>query len=499
MAFSFLFLAISMTGQTDLNSLKRAVKNDACHLIQKLDSNIKFNSEEEKYYTAICLYKTGKTKASISLFEDLYPAYLKVNTAFWLARGHAKMDEASKAMSYLNNIPKNALNVGMLSNPEFEKLSASNKAFQKLKAEITPGFNFWTAVLSFTAAIGFILSFLFFMGKTSFTIGSGWMGLILFSFSTILTSYILMWTRYSTEFPYLNNVWNSFIYLIGPATYFYVLSIFKEETKNITLLKHFAFPFLCILMMTPLIFGFRSTITGNLFRIGSSAHLMIGHLCLYTFLVYNLIQNDWQVDTNIKRWSEFIIKGLGLFTVAFVSYFVLVNTSFFNPQWDYAVSGVMAAGILTIGYMGLIQKRIFSSEPIEKFIPTTKYKSSSLTQSASQSIVRKMEILMKEQQVFKENELRLDDLASYLDISRHQLSQVINEHYGINFFEFINSRRIAHVKYMLENPKYDHYTIQQLAFEAGFNNKASFNRYFKREYGLTPSAFRIKVSEEGRQ
>ena len=98
--------------------------------------------------------------------------------------------------------------------------------------------------------------------------------------------------------------------------------------------------------------------------------------------------------------------------------------------------------------------------------------------------------------VFKENELRLADLAAYLDVSYHQLSQVINEHYGVNFFELINSYRVEYVKRLLADPNYSHYTIIQIAFEAGFNNKASFNRYFKKEIGMTPSAFRIKKRSE---
>jgi AraC-like DNA-binding protein len=47
---------------------------------------------------------------------------------------------------------------------------------------------------------------------------------------------------------------------------------------------------------------------------------------------------------------------------------------------------------------------------------------------------------------------------------------------------------------VLANPDYAHFTIIQIAYEAGFNNKASFNKYFKREIGMTPSAYRIKES-----
>ena len=47
---------------------------------------------------------------------------------------------------------------------------------------------------------------------------------------------------------------------------------------------------------------------------------------------------------------------------------------------------------------------------------------------------------------------------------------------------------------LLADPAYGNHPILQIAYEAGFNNKASFNRYFKSEVGLTPSAYRIKES-----
>ena len=157
---------------------------------------------------------------------------------------------------------------------------------------------------------------------------------------------------------------------------------------------------------------------------------------------------------------------------------------------------VMGLGILIIAYMGLLQKRVFSSEPISSIISIQKYQSSSLTAGASESIKKRLERLLTEEQVFKENELRLDDLASYLDISRHQLSQVINEHYKVNFFELLNKYRVDYVRKVLSDPAYANYTIIQIAYEAGFNNKASFNKYFKREMGITPSAYRMKEGSE---
>jgi AraC-like DNA-binding protein len=319
-------------------------------------------------------------------------------------------------------------------------------------------------------------------GRSRFSDGERWLAAAVFAFSIIMLSYVLIWTRYVTIFPYLNNVWQFLTLCVGPSLYFYLKATFKEEITRREVLLHFIVPAVSLLLTLPAIlrnFGVPNPFPADFWRIGSASTLLTGQLLFYAIYISLITRNEWQVDGNIRTWTRMISRGMWVYTLAFLSYFILVSTSFFNPEWDYAISFTMAVGILGIAYMGLIQKRVFRSEPITAFLPVQKYQSSSLTPGASESIRKRLEELLDEQQVFKENELRLDDLAAYLDISRHQLSQVINEHFRVNFFELVNRYRVAYVKRVLLDPHYAKHTIIQLAFEAGFNNKASFNRYFK--------------------
>lgn len=156
--------------------------------------------------------------------------------------------------------------------------------------------------------------------------------------------------------------------------------------------------------------------------------------------------------------------------------------------------------ILGIGLFGLIQPNVFKSMTIaQAIVPIKKYRTSGMTAQASASLQRELEELMTVQEVFKENELRLDDLASYLNASKHHVSQVINEHYEKNFFDFVNTYRVNFVAQRLSDPKYEKSTIIQLAFEAGFNNKVSFNRAFKSKFDKTPSAYRKSKKDERNQ
>jgi len=487
--------------QLDEQALQQAVFEQDCASIAHQLDTMHLNTEDAFFYAGVCRYRFGELPQAIALFEQAYlhNPQKRERTTYWLAKTHAANGTDSLAMAYIEQLPEYWLTFENLNNSDFLKLASSNEAFHQLLEQKRPGFNIWTGLLGSIALIGFLLGILLLASRSNFTRGEKWLALLVLASSIILLSYVLIWTNYNYYFPYLNNCWQFLTFLIGPAVYFYLQSVFKADYTRKEILLHLIIP-TCILLLTlPTIllsFHIRLGVSRDFFNAGSSSEMMVAHLVFYTALIIRLIHNDWQVDDNIRKWSRIISYGFAAYTLAFLSYFVLAGTTFFNPQWDYAISLVMALGILTIAYMGLIQKQVFSSKPIEDYLPVKKYQSSMLTDSAKQTIKRKMRHLLKEQHVFKENELRLDDLAAYLDISRHQLSQVINESYGVNFFELINSYRVEHVKTLLGDESYEHYTIQQIAFESGFNNKASFNRYFKKACGLTPSAYRLKMNDE---
>ncbi len=99
---------------------------------------------------------------------------------------------------------------------------------------------------------------------------------------------------------------------------------------------------------------------------------------------------------------------------------------------------------------------------------------------------------MTEEKPYLQNELRLKDLADSTELTPHQLSHLINDHYKCSFFDFINEYRVKEAKVLIANkPKS---TLLEIAFESGFNNKTSFVNAFKKFHGTTPSAFRKEIA-----
>jgi AraC-like DNA-binding protein len=85
--------------------------------------------------------------------------------------------------------------------------------------------------------------------------------------------------------------------------------------------------------------------------------------------------------------------------------------------------------------------------------------------------------------------LNLAELAEMVNLTRNQLSFVINQKHRMNFNEYINSYRIEEVKRLMVDPANQHLKLMSLAYDAGFNSKASFNRIFKKLTDMTPSQY----------
>lgn len=123
-----------------------------------------------------------------------------------------------------------------------------------------------------------------------------------------------------------------------------------------------------------------------------------------------------------------------------------------------------------------------------------KYQRSGLKQKDVARYIGLIEKHMTGSKPYLNRELTIYDLSDQLEIPRHFLSEVINEHMGKNFYKLVNDYRVEEVKGRLEDPRFKHLTILSIAYDSGFNAKSSFNTVFKEKTGMTPSEYMKKVS-----
>lgn len=87
--------------------------------------------------------------------------------------------------------------------------------------------------------------------------------------------------------------------------------------------------------------------------------------------------------------------------------------------------------------------------------------------------------------------ISISELADQLPITARDLSQTLNRHFGLSFFDYINQRRCEHAKRLLaEKPSA---SVTDIQMSSGFSSKSSFYAAFKKCTGMTPTQYRTHL------
>ena len=78
----------------------------------------------------------------------------------------------------------------------------------------------------------------------------------------------------------------------------------------------------------------------------------------------------------------------------------------------------------------------------------------------------------------------------------HELSRIINVALRKNFNDFINEYRIREIARKMQDPAYDGLTLLSIAYDAGFNSKSTFNRFFREMTGKSPAEYKNRLKKE---
>ncbi len=117
------------------------------------------------------------------------------------------------------------------------------------------------------------------------------------------------------------------------------------------------------------------------------------------------------------------------------------------------------------------------------------YKGIKLPESQSKAIIIEMKRVMSEKKPYLNSEFKLADLATEVNCSIHDLSQVLNQDLNQSFPDFVNKYRVDEVIKRLKDKAYDRFTFLSIGQQCGFNSKTSFYRIFRNETGKTPADY----------
>jgi AraC-like DNA-binding protein len=220
-------------------------------------------------------------------------------------------------------------------------------------------------------------------------------------------------------------------------------------------------------------------------------------LTLNLFKKHNInIFNNFSSTENINlRWLRKLVIVFGIIWTVLIIITVIhhVFNLFSMVFCTDSLFLTLSVFVILIGYFGLKQKIIFENEHKQQPVfaeEKMKYSGSTLKEDEADKYTEQLGNYMQLEKPYLNPELTLAQLSSELSISSHHLSQIINEYFNLNFFEYINQFRVEEVKSRISNPKFENYSLLGIALDSGFNSKSAFNRIFKKTTNQTPSQFK---------
>ncbi len=320
------------------------------------------------------------------------------------------------------------------------------------------------------------------------------------------------------------------LYFIGPVIFFYVQSLlnpsFRFGKKEwLHLLPGILYLLFCIIMVVT-----DKLVLKKYYFLASGAdpdfdtwYQLSGFasMLFYFFLslrYYNLykkliVQVVSYADGVFFRWIRNFLVAFLIMLCVRVIFFILgeiMELKYWDVWWYFLAFAILFYYIAISGYANSIETKIafkpylltyrptlllnyipsfIKTEPITEEAEIIEIASSLKEQPADEMLAEwkpKLLQLLHEEKMYEDPELSLTQVAKQLQSNPSFISMVVNRGFGLNFNDFVNQFRIEAVKEMLKRGEHKKQTLLAIAFECGFNSKATFNRAFKKAIGLSP-------------
>lgn len=336
-------------------------------------------------------------------------------------------------------------------------------------------------------------------------------GLLAFFFLLLginLADGLIGFTGIYSQFPALAHLEDGLVFLLGPLLYFYARSVvyqgFQLRPKHLLhllplVLATLAFQLYYHSLPTEKQVFIQEAVAARTLPPGFYLSILIvyGHVFAYFILslreirfyekkIKDLFSSTEKVSL---RWVRFLILTMtGILIVSLLNVMMPFAglDSWFLPAFGVVV-GLFFVFVNAVVLKGLLQPEIFAG--VEANDPI-KYASSQMSTEEKEKVKAKVLQVVANDKAYLNPDLTLEDLAEKVGTQPKKLSQVINELLGKNYYDFINSYRIAEAEKILATSRDPKLTVLEVLYHVGFNSKSSFNTLFREKTGMTPSAYR---------
>lgn len=376
---------------------------------------------------------------------------------------------------------------------------------------------------------GVLLSIFLFSINTN-KISNRLLGLLTLLWAIIVTSFALQAEGMYVQYPHLLKVFSPLLYALFPLLYLQVKYLISRHNRfEYADLKHFIPGIIIIILNLDFYFsGAEEKLLIN--RSNGTYYNIIGILgeeiiaiqgVVYSILALKLLNKyKRKIRDYLSNIDKMILKiqysGIVLSLLAWIIGIIGIHLSYFHVDVSVDlfifVYLILVLIIYIISYGALNSPEIFKLDKTlfkVNFLKNTQIKNSGIKNQNSpkvktevhektnqgipipndEEIDNKLLKYIQDEKPYLNPELSLQELADKLEVTRHRLSRIINQHHNKNFFEYINFYRVEEVKSKMDNSENKHFKLISLAYDSGFNSKATFNRIFKQMTNMTPSQY----------
>ena len=413
---------------------------------------------------------------------------------------YAKVGNVKKSVQYAEEYIKRFYEVDFLKSEDFLNISDSIE-YKTLIKKYDQELNSWILFFLSIGVIGIFFSIIINLKKSNDFFTNFLISLFILFHSLFIIHLSLFLSKYNFLIPHSLYITTSFSFLYGPLMYFYFKRTMDEYKFKKQDLLHLIPSIILFIYLLPIYALSKSEKLDLLYNRDEVLHstletivvLKIISMSIYVYLVlksYNF--SDVSINSNLSsyNWYKRLITLNILYVFSYTIYGIALMSIVMVNSFIYPQIFSMTLIITYISYTVYVKPDIFYiSENLTKNKQIPKYEKSGLTENYSKELKNDLLKLFIQDKIYKQSNLSLDLLSTELSSTRHNISQVINEHFGVSFFHFVNKHRIEEALRILSSNSSSNLNIIDVAYDVGFNNKVTFNKAFKIETSMTPTEY----------
>ncbi|MEC5147142.1 HTH araC/xylS-type domain-containing protein [Chitinophaga sp. 180180018-2] len=331
---------------------------------------------------------------------------------------------------------------------------------------------------------GILLSLYLFFRKKSRSVPMFFLAVSLLAISIRVTKSVIYYFNPHLPKIYL-QIGLSACFFIGPGLYYFFRSVQQQRTNIPSSWKWTLGALLVIVLLPGLIIPYQQY-PETWRRIGVYLIYFEWMACLIAAgVVLRNILSAAQPGMS-KVTGRFLLLIYAGNCLVFAAYMLAL---FSHVRWNYIAGGVCFSLVLYLTiffvlYGARVEHILQGEEPARP-------EKRKLADNDAQAWLSKLEKVIAAEQLYKDPNLKLNDLAAKINITGHQLSQLLNEYLGKSFSTFVNEYRINEACKLITT--HHHLTFEAIGYEVGYNSKSTFYAAFRKIKDMTPALFKENI------